>query len=97
MAASFTYYGYSSERINRIYAKLIPKPELVLILDLPPELAFKRKKELNLDYYKIQRNYYLKLAKKFNFAIIDASQPKDLVLDEIKKIIDLKRKQTKYA
>ena len=75
-------------------------PNLTILFDITPELGLERiaknaNREVNrldlekLDFHHCVRNTFLKLAEKYNdrYVVIDASQPYDIVLEEVYNII----------
>ncbi len=74
-AISFQYYGYTNKFINKIYLKFLPSPHITFVLDVPANLAMKRAKELNINYYIEQRERYLNLAKEDNLFVMDTTPP----------------------
>ena len=76
---------------------LYPKPDLVILLDAPAEVLFARKGEGTLELLNRRRQDYLLLGQHLNhFYIVDASQPMEVVVNQIKEIIvsfDQKLKQ----
>ena len=81
------YDGLYNEKAARIVLKLIPKPDLVFVFDVPEEVSNKRKddtieylKKFENDqdvdkYLKIRRDGYIKIAKSLGIPIIDATRP----------------------
>jgi dTMP kinase len=66
----------------------LPKPDLVLILDVPPRVSFERKSQLrdvheaNRSYLERVRRVYLQLAKRYRWRLIDgAKDPKAVNLE----------------
>ncbi|MEM3506998.1 MAG: dTMP kinase [Candidatus Bathyarchaeia archaeon] len=59
----------------------LPKPNLVILIDISPTTSFKRKiesrdvHEKNLDFLKKVRESYILLSKKFGWKIIDGEKP----------------------
>ena len=74
----------------------LPKSDLVIVLDVPQKVSFKRKKQ-NRDKFeknkvfsnKISQNYR-KLAKKKRWRIVNASQSKEKVHQDVMKIVTKK-------
>jgi dTMP kinase len=64
--------------IQRLFY-LAPKPDLAFLIDLPEEIAFKRKNDTpSLDYLKERRQIYLDIGMEENMIILDGSA--DLVV-----------------
>jgi thymidylate kinase len=65
-----------------------PKPNLVIFLDAPAGVLYTRKKESSIQYLDRRRKLILELGKKMtNFVVVDAAQPFDKVLAEVKEYI----------
>lgn len=77
-------------------AKLIPKPDLFILLDAPPEVLQSRKQEVPFEETVRQRQAYLELVRGMkNRLVIDASRPLDEVVTEIcEKILDFMSQKT---
>ena len=77
--------------IAHAIAKLVPKPDLIILLDAPVEVLQSRKQEVSFEETLRQREAYVKLIQKMkNGIIIDASQNIEKVAENTKKkIIDL--------
>ena len=72
--------GWLARRLFRC----LPKPDLVFVLDAPPELLQARKPEVTLEESRRQREAYLKLAARLpNARVIDATQPLELVVASV--------------
>lgn len=82
--------------LARFIGKLIPKPDLVILLDAPPEVLQARKKEVPFEESARQRSAYLKLVQGMkNGVVIDASQPLDKVVADVNKtVLDFMAKRT---
>ena len=66
----------------------IPKPDLWILLDAPPEVIQSRKQEVSFEETEMQRKAYLKLTKNFqNCIVIDASKPLTQVVIKTSKEI----------
>jgi thymidylate kinase len=71
-----------------IATRILPKPDVVLILDAPGAVMFERKQEHTPEILELRRQHYLQLgAKQRRHVVLDATQPPDLVRrDAIGKI-----------
>jgi thymidylate kinase len=72
--------------------RLLPKPSIAFLLDVPVTVAFSRMhypldKQVRLSYYESLREWYLMLARRQNFFIIDSSSKFEEVKDTIKKYV----------
>ena len=109
--ATVVYQGYarglSADLILSLHKRVLNdlKPDLTLLLDLPPETGLKRAwhavhagdrsdretrfEQETVDFHQRVRNGYLTLcaAEPHRFAIIDASQTRDRVRDDILEVI----------
>jgi thymidylate kinase len=77
---------------NRIHGLMLqhifPKPDLVINLDAPAEVLYARKREGSVELIEMRRQEYFLLEKIVDhFAIVDVSQPKDKVLDQVAELI----------
>jgi len=67
-----------------IMFKIHPKPGIVIYLDLPEEIAFSRKNDIqSIQYLKERRQRYLWLAEHFSFEIIDATKSIETILSKV--------------
>ncbi|MCK4348113.1 MAG: hypothetical protein KAW47_05800 [Thermoplasmatales archaeon] len=67
-----------------IMFKMHPRPDIVIYLDLPEEIAFSRKNDIqSIDYLKERRERYLWLTEHYNFQIIDGAKSVDTILGEV--------------
>lgn len=61
--------------INRLLL-LLPKPDIIFMLDVPEEVAFKRKDDIvSIGYLKDRRNNYLNLIKYFDIIKLNGTDP----------------------
>jgi hypothetical protein len=89
------YYAYDvapeaagrnvARRVHGFFlARIYPRPDLVIFLDAAPEVLFSRKGEGTLELLARRRSDYLQLRSVFPaFAIVDASQPLDRVVEDV--------------
>ena len=86
LIAMLMHDGLYNERASKILLKLIPQPDLVFMLDIPESVSDSRKDDTQtgleklrveqdvLEYLKIKRESYIKIAKSLDIPIIDATQ-----------------------
>lgn len=82
--------------LARLVGRLVPKPDLWILLDAPAEVLQSRKQEVPFEETARQRQAYLDLVKGFkNSVVIDASQPlDDVVADTNRAILEFMAKRT---
>lgn len=72
----------------RLIRRLIPKPDLVILLDAPPEVLQARKQELSFAETARQCNAYLALMPEIqNGYVVNSSQPFDRVVEDVSELI----------
>lgn len=72
----------------RFFLKLSPEPDASIFVDVPPHVAFERKREYPLEYLTWRRGAYLKIFQSLKKStIVDNTQPMDTVLEELKNIL----------
>jgi thymidylate kinase len=82
-------YRYGGPRwLVRLFAALVPKPDLTIILDVPADVLRARKGELTLDEARRQRDAFLRVAGGLPSShVIDASRDIDCVASDIEAVI----------
>ena len=93
-------YRYSLPKwMPELFAKTIPTPDLVFILDGTAEVLYERKKELPIDEIQRQITEYRKIKSKYDNAIlVNVYNPlDDVVYDVTRHIIQLKAQRTAKA
>jgi dTMP kinase len=82
------------EWLLQLNSPVIRTPEITFLLDIDAEKSMKRvtnrggkSKFENIEYQRCVRTNYIKLAKQFNFVIIDANRIQDEILEDIMKVI----------
>lgn len=86
---SFLAQGISKDKLLK-YHKLFLKPDIVLLLDVPAEIAYCRRSDLrhhSLEFYSKERNYLLTLARTFNFYVISTTKSIEEVRKEILSVL----------
>lgn len=72
----------------RLFGKLMPQPDLWILLDAPAEVLQSRKQEVSFEETARQRDAYLDLVRSFpNGVVVDSSQPIDEVVADVDKTI----------
>ena len=77
--------------MGKVALNLLPKPDLIFLVNLPEEIAYQRKDDIpSVDYLKKKRAVYLRMEKKFKMTIIDGSKEladlKNVILPEAMKL-----------
>jgi len=88
----FEYENNSNGVIRRLFL-LLPKPDIGFILDVPPKVAFQRKKNIDsmdLNYYRNQREKYLELADKMSIRVINT---KKSVKESVNEVIEVMKER----
>lgn len=75
--------NYSGKEVDVLLGKcfrILPKPDLFFLIDVPEEIAFQRKTDIpSVDYLEERRRLYLHLAKRDKVIILDGSKdPEEL-------------------
>ena len=74
--------------LARLVGKIIPRPDLCLLLDAPPEVLRSRKQEVSFEETNRQRVAYLELVRGMkNDVVVDASKPLNDVVAEVNTVI----------
>jgi thymidylate kinase len=71
-----------------LLTRAYPKPEVVILLDAPPDVLFARKREGTIASLARRRAEYRQLGSTLQrFAVVEATQPVDAVVAQVAKII----------
>jgi thymidylate kinase len=71
-----------------LVSRLIPRPDLVILLDASPEVLYARKQDATFAEVSRQREAYLEVVKGLSHGhIVDASKPLDAVVAESEQIV----------
>jgi len=74
--------------LTRLIWHLIPKPDLIILLDAPPEVLRARKQEISYEEIARQRGVYLSMVRTMqNGRVVDASQSFEHVAGQVSDII----------
>ena len=81
----------SQPMLRRLHGAVLarfPKPDLVICLDAPAAVLWQRKPEGRIEWLEQRRAEYLRLAEvSAQFAVIDASRPLPLVIEDVRGAI----------
>ena len=95
LLTTLMYNGLYNEKASKIMLKLLPRPDIVFIFDIPDEVSNERKddtmeyvKKFGSDqdvnkYLKIRREGYIKIADSLNVPIIDSTRDFDELHEDI--------------
>lgn len=89
-------FGYSESRLKRtirLVRRLAPEPDAFFLIDVPPEIAFKRKADIpSAEALARPRSMYLDIAKDMNAIVIDGTKDLDslslLVLESVRPLLE---------
>jgi len=89
----FEYLKYIDKDMRNLLLRYSIKPNLIIVLDAPPEVMYERKRETHdyrLDFYREQRERYLDIATKLKAPIVRTDKPLNESLREILQYILLR-------
>lgn len=79
--------NYSHEKIKRVlklYLRVLPKPDIVFLVDVPEEVAYGRKQDVPaIDYLKERRQIYLEVGQECGMIVLDGSKDPASLQSEI--------------
>ncbi len=79
--------GYAAKLVDR-FLRFSIRPDLVIFIDLPEEIALQRKDDIpDIEYLRERRQRYLRLAKTYDFKIVDGAQAPAQVLKDTLGIV----------
>ena len=85
-ARRYRYGG--SPWLARLVWRVVPRPQVVILLDAPPEVLRIRKQEVPLEEIGRQREEYLKLVRGLpNGYVVDASKPLEEVVFDVETLL----------
>jgi len=77
--------------IRRLHARF-PKPDILVLIDLPEEIAMQRKTDTpSVDYLRERRGLYLLEAKGVGARIIDGSLPLDEIKRQVRQLVEVRQ------
>lgn len=79
---------------NRFTWRLIPRPAITFLIDIPPEEAMRRKDDIpSLEYVQKRRAHYLHVAETGSFTVVDGCMDAATIHREICRTMDHYREQ----
>ena len=81
--------GYSRKLIDW-FLRFNPRPDRVLFIDLPEDVALKRKDDIqDIAYLKERRQRYLWLAEIYGFTVLDGTRSQDEILGDAMAVLEM--------
>ncbi len=78
---------YAAKLVNR-FCRFGLRPDLIIYIDLPEDVAFKRKDDIpDLEYLRERRERYLWLAKRYGFEIVDGNNRPERVFKNVMAVL----------
>lgn len=79
--------SYAHRLINS-FLRIAPIPDLVVFIDLPEEVAFSRKDDIqDIEYLRERRERYLALSDKYHFEVVNGDQTVDELLRDVSQLV----------
>ena len=80
----------------RLAARMVPRPDLVILLDAAPEVLWSRKQEVAFEEVVRQREGYLKVARELPSAVVinAAQSPSDVIDSTVSAIVEFYAERT---
>ncbi len=77
------------ESLDSVWLRMIfPKPDMVIYVDCPGEVALSRKDDApNLEYLTVRREFYMTLADKYRWITVDGTLPVGEIYSRIKELV----------
>ena len=84
-----------AEKVTTFFFRIVPEPDIVIFIELPDEVAFSRKTDIQDVAYLRERNErYRELSKKYGFYSIDGTKtPKQMLVDTKQVVITYAKRQ----
>jgi dTMP kinase len=75
-------------KIISLFYKFAPKPDVVIYVDIPEEIAFDRKNDIqDIEYLRERRERYLAMVGKYDFKVIDGQRNYDQMLEDTLNVL----------
>jgi len=85
---------HTAYRLIDLFFQFNPRPDVVFLIDLPEEIAFARKNDIqSVEYLRERRDQYLVMAERFGFHILDGlAKPEDLLSEVLIRCAEMAQK-----
>jgi dTMP kinase len=88
LSIDFNYSEKDVIKVLHYMLLLLPEPDIVFLIDLPEEIAYRRKNDIpSIDYLRDRRRTYLSLTKEFEMVILNGSQSLEELRQTAKEVI----------
>ena len=78
------YHDTKIKNILKILFHLLPKPDLLFLIDVPEDIAYQRKDDTpSIEYLRERRNVYLNIGKGYDAVILDGTKKLEKLQSEI--------------
>jgi len=75
LSVDLNYYEERFKKVLAFYLRVMPKPNITFLIDLPENIAFERGKEItSLEYLSKRRRMYLQIIKLSNVTVLDGTR-----------------------
>jgi thymidylate kinase len=79
---SWEYLGYANEILRLLYLNF-PMPDRPFVCKVSPQIAYTRRANYSINFYRVQTKRYEALARYFSIQIIDTSKPLKETLEQV--------------
>lgn len=79
---SWEYLGYANDLLRLLYLNF-PMPDKGFVCRVSPQIAYARRANYNINFYRVQTKRYEVLARYFDIQIIDTSKPLKETLEQV--------------
>ena len=88
LAANLHYSDEKTRSSIRSLLRVMPRPDLTILFDLPEEVAFQRKNDIpSVSYLRARRGVYQSLAEEYRMKIVDGCMPVEQVQATIREAV----------
>ena len=82
---------HTSYRLIDMVLTIFPKPDLVFLIDLPEEIAFTRKNDIqSVEYLRERRHIYIEMADRYGFIKLDGQEEPEAILLQARRAVEKK-------